>query len=345
MALRHGLPGLFSKSIFPRVVKISIARAGKTIGEYSLEELKVEISGGVISPNDFAWHAALPAWMTVAEVFAGLGEQVPKIQPAKEQKPVYPDWRLDPATQRQVDYLRSFGIEPKTGLTKGEASDLIDKAQNDPVAVARQEKFRATEYERKREEEVKFPSYYLRRLIRGARDEVEDCKRRKAETKSDLAPLRRRLAAAEKKQERDLLNDALVDEIQAIKDEIAEAEPTLGDYPSELQDAQEELKNNLSLRSNFWKSTFSPMGAVMVDSSDLIDYADTIDRMHDQLWTLLQDSDQHTNLRHSRSTGQGLARLGQERTACVLRDAKDVFPRCVEEKSSPTDKPTKCRQR
>lgn len=263
-------------------MKISIARAGKTLGEYSLDSLKAELRAGTISPNDFAWHEALPAWMTVAEVFAGLGEQVPKIQPVKEQRPVYSDWRLDPATEKQLDYLRSFGVEPKRGLTKGDASDLIDKAQNDPVAVERQEKSRATEYERKREEEIKFPSYFLRRTIQTARDGLEDCKRQKAETKSDLAPLTRRLAAAEKKQERDLLNDALVDEIQAIKSEIEEVEATLGDYPSDLEEPQEELKCNLSLRSNFWKSTFSPMGAVMVDSSDLIDYADTIDRLHDQ---------------------------------------------------------------
>jgi hypothetical protein len=263
-------------------LKISVSRAGQTIGEYSLEALKSEISGGTISPNDFAWHDALPAWMTVAAVLAGLGEQVPRIQPVKEKKPVYSDWRLDPATQKQLDYLRSFGVEPKPGLTKGDASDLIDKAQNDPIAVDRQEKFRATEYERKREEEIKFPSYFLRRAIQATREGLEDCKRLKVDSKSQLAPLTRRLAVAEKKQERDLLNDALVDEIQAIKNEIEEIEATLGDYPSDLNDAQEELKSNLSLRSNFWKSTFSPMGAVMVDSSDLIDYADNIDRLHDQ---------------------------------------------------------------
>jgi hypothetical protein len=265
-----------------RALRITVSRAGQTLGEYSLEELKAKLSAGTISPNDFGWHEALPAWMTVAEVFAGLGEQVPRIQPAKEQKPVYSDWRLDPATEKQLDYLRSFGVELKPGLTKGDASDLIDNTQNDPIAVARQEKFRATEYERKREEEIKFPSYFLRRANQTARDGLEDCKRQKAETKSQLAPLRRRLAAAEKRQERDLLNDGLVDEIQAIKNEIEEVEATVGDYPSDLQDAQEELKTSLSLRSNFWKSTFSPMGAVMIDSSDLIDYADTIDRLHDE---------------------------------------------------------------
>lgn len=37
-------------------------------------------------------------------------------------------WRSDPATERQKKKLRFFKIRIKTGLTKGEASDLIDAA-------------------------------------------------------------------------------------------------------------------------------------------------------------------------------------------------------------------------
>jgi GYF domain 2 len=266
-------------------LKITVSRAGQTLGEYSLEELKAKLSAGTISPNDFAWHEALPTWMPVVEMLATQGEKVPEVRRIEvegQQKAPYSDWQSDAATENQLDYLRSFGIEPKPGLTKGEASDLLDKATKDPVALQRQQELRATEYERKREEEIQFPSYFLRRLIQSAREELEDCKRQKAETKSELTSLARRLAGAEKKQALDLLNDALVDEIQAIKSEIEATKQTLEDYPSNLQDAQEELKSNSSLRSNFWKSTFSKMGAVLIDSADLIDYADTIDRLHDE---------------------------------------------------------------
>jgi hypothetical protein len=195
-----------------------------------------------------------------------------------------PDWRQDPATENQISYLRSFGIEPRAGITKGEASDLIEKATKDPVALDRQAQFRAAQYERQREEEIQFPSFYLRGMIESARQELHEAKGEKGARNTELAALKRRLAAPEQRQERDLLNDAIVDEIQAIKAEIKAvgggmADTSATDY---VRDAQEELKSLIALRSNFWKSTFSKLGAVIIDSADLIDYADTIDRLHDQ---------------------------------------------------------------
>jgi multidrug efflux pump subunit AcrA (membrane-fusion protein) len=194
-----------------------------------------------------------------------------------------PDWRQEPATENQISYLRSFGIEPTPGLTKGNASDLLEKATKDPVALERQAELRARQYEQERQDEIKFPSFYLRRMIESAREELDQARGEKGATKTELACLRRRLAAAEQRQERDLLNDAIVDEIQAIKAEIKAVGGT-GDAspPDYVNDAQDELKNCVALRNNFWKSTFSKYGAVMIDSADLIDYVDTIDRLHDQ---------------------------------------------------------------
>jgi hypothetical protein len=194
-----------------------------------------------------------------------------------------PDWRQDPATENQISYLRSFGIEATPGLMKGDASDLLDKATKDPVALERQARLRSVQYERERDDEIKFPSFYLRSMIESARQELDEVKGEKGATKKELAALGGRLAAAEQRQERDLLNDAIVNEIQAIKAEIKSLGGT-GDTssPDYVKDAQDELKGCIALRNNFWKSTFSPMGAVMVDSSDLIDYADTIDLLHDE---------------------------------------------------------------
>jgi hypothetical protein len=194
-----------------------------------------------------------------------------------------PDWRQDPATENQISFLRSFGIEAQPGLTKGEASDLLEKATKDPVALERQAELRATQYERQREEEIKFPSFYLRDMIESARQELDDAKGEKGARNAEVAALRRRLAAAEQRQERDLLNDAIVDEIQAIKAEI-KAAGGIADTssPHYVIDAQNELKACIALRNNFWKSTFSKYGAVMIDTDELIDYADTIDRLHDQ---------------------------------------------------------------
>ncbi|GIK53406.1 MAG: hypothetical protein BroJett014_23790 [Planctomycetota bacterium] len=38
-------------------------------------------------------------------------------------------WREEPATQRQLAYLQQLGVEPETGLTRGQASDLIGQAR------------------------------------------------------------------------------------------------------------------------------------------------------------------------------------------------------------------------
>ena len=41
--------------------------------------------------------------------------------------PAPPSWRNDPATPRQVGLIQEFGVESETGLTKGNASKLIDE--------------------------------------------------------------------------------------------------------------------------------------------------------------------------------------------------------------------------
>jgi hypothetical protein len=40
-------------------------------------------------------------------------------------------WRDEPATEKQVDFLRRFGWRPDGPLTKGQASDLIEQFQGD----------------------------------------------------------------------------------------------------------------------------------------------------------------------------------------------------------------------
>src|SRR5205085_10905113 len=119
-------------------------------------------------------------------------------------------------------------------------------------ALERQAELRSAQYERAREDEIKFPSFYLRGIIGSARQELAEVKGEQAGTKTELASLRRRLAAAEQRQERDLLNDAIVDEIQAMKAEI-KALGEMGDTssPAYVKDAQDELKSCTALRNNF----------------------------------------------------------------------------------------------
>jgi len=42
-----------------------------------------------------------------------------------------PAWRNDPATERQIETLENMGHDIPSGLTKGEASDLIDLAMDE----------------------------------------------------------------------------------------------------------------------------------------------------------------------------------------------------------------------
>jgi hypothetical protein len=55
-------------------------------------------------------------------------------------------WRADPASDRQKQKLKYFGIRIKRGLTKGEASDLIEEAmQADPEREAAWQEFKEDE--------------------------------------------------------------------------------------------------------------------------------------------------------------------------------------------------------
>jgi hypothetical protein len=46
------------------------------------------------------------------------------------------DWRNDPATEAQIRYMVTLGIEVEDGLTKGRASELIDAAKSADLGMA-----------------------------------------------------------------------------------------------------------------------------------------------------------------------------------------------------------------
>jgi hypothetical protein len=59
------------------------------------------------------------------------------------------NWRAEPASEKQKEYLQAFGYQPKPPLTKGEASDLIEQFQNDPERQRVLDENRQAERERK----------------------------------------------------------------------------------------------------------------------------------------------------------------------------------------------------
>lgn len=268
--------------------RIFIARNGETIGDYSIDELRVGLNTGSILYGDFGWHDGLTDWLPLTDLLATLGDS-PQADPGEDRQegetPKQPSWRDDAATQKQIDYLKSFGVAPPTGLTKGEASDLIEKASNDPQALEYQSANRVREYENRRIEEARHPSYYLKDRVRVAAKELDATKASAAEAKKMISTATKRIAALEKKKlsesdEFELIT--LNNQIEDAKADIDEANATLEDHPGNLKDAQDELKNATALRSNFWKSTFKREGPVFIDSDELIDYADTIDSLYEQ---------------------------------------------------------------
>jgi len=50
---------------------------------------------------------------------------------AKKKSPPSNAWRNDPATEKQIAYLRNLGIAIESGMTKGRASDLIEMHKAD----------------------------------------------------------------------------------------------------------------------------------------------------------------------------------------------------------------------
>jgi hypothetical protein len=67
------------------------------------------------------------------------------------------DWRNDPPTEKQLNYLRSIGIDTTRIATKGEASDIIeDPARGTSMSLDAFREMRASEPRTRSSEDLKF---------------------------------------------------------------------------------------------------------------------------------------------------------------------------------------------
>jgi DNA repair exonuclease SbcCD ATPase subunit len=193
------------------------------------------------------------------------------------------DWHLDPATEKQINYLASFGITAKAGLTKGDASDLIERAQTDPNALDYQREFRAREFERGMQQRAAFPSYYLKRDISAASGELQSTKAEKHRLQAEITAKRKQLAKAEEKVQE--LHDEkkkadAQSQFEEIKSELEEAQAEQANSADELTDAQNDLRRAKSRRLNFWKATFKQHWILLDGSEELSEFGDTIDKLY-----------------------------------------------------------------
>lgn len=68
------------------------------------------------------WAFRLVAW--VLGLF-GIGKRKPQAAPVSQMR-VTVEWGDDPATDKQLGFIRHLGGNPSDGLTKSAASDMID---------------------------------------------------------------------------------------------------------------------------------------------------------------------------------------------------------------------------
>jgi hypothetical protein len=263
-------------------VTIYVYRNGEEIRSWPEEEFRALISSGEILPDDYFRHEGTTEWSLVSSYIPSNqqeADRLPKTPAAK----VHHDWRLDPATEKQINYLASFGVAAPVGLTKGEASDLIDRCTNDPEALARQAQLRETRYEQEKRDRAAFPSSYLKADIASAARELDAIKERRNKTRSEISAKKKQLAASQRKFEQAANDDERADiqvEIDNIKTDLEAAESELGDFPVELEDAQADLKVARSRRLSFWKATFKEDWALTEEENRLIEFADTIDQLY-----------------------------------------------------------------
>jgi hypothetical protein len=281
-------------------MEIYIARNRAIISQYSRKELQAKIASGEISTKDFAWHEGLPDWVPLGSISATLNE--PKVvvideagssanetapdETKPKKKVLRHDWRSEPATDKQKDYLESFGIAVIEGLTKGDASELIDRAKAAPAALETQQKIREAKYAEQRRIQAQYPSYHLKEMIASAVKDLEETKKAKREAKALLTKKNKELAAAQQKRasatdEFDQIT--LNDEIKDIEQEAGEAEEHFD--RTSVEEAKSDLKYYTALRIKFWTTTFSyaGIGALSPEDTDgLLDYTETLDRLYNE---------------------------------------------------------------
>jgi hypothetical protein len=144
-----------------------------------------------------------------------------------------------PATERQLDYLNSFGITQPTGLTKAEASNMIKRSLDDPAARERQNRIRAVEFEKSQREREAFPSYYLKQDLVATERELSAQKRECDKKKEELSQYRRELADVQCRLEKadEIEPTALRQQIASTRELIESIESEVSDQPTEIKEA------------------------------------------------------------------------------------------------------------
>jgi hypothetical protein len=277
---------------------IHVSRNGQEIAQ--LDEEKEILSGlrdGTLLMDDYYWCEGMSDWKNLSTLEISKGALATAAQKDALKRAGLPFDDLttkaqvsamfhttgpnDPATENQKEYLKSFGITPKEGLTKGEASDLIERAEDDPAACETRNRLQLANYEEQRTREAEFPSYHLKQMIASAAKDSEEAKKEKREAKALLNRRNKKLASAQQKRASttdEFEQMELDNEIKDLENEASEAEEAFDNIS--VEEARDELKYESGLRIKFWKATF-PSGGHSLNIEDwegLADYNEAINR-------------------------------------------------------------------
>lgn len=281
---------VISEPSTPSPREIQIARNGVTIGYLDLDELPDALEQAVVLPTDHGWHRGLTEWRLLSELVSPVPAKSQALPKPSGPNPAKRNWRDDPATEKQINFLKSFGVIASAGLTKGDASDLINKCQNDPQALQIQENSRMAEWEasmeRERNERAQLGAYSFRRDVDKAAAEIESMQKAEAERitakrakRAELAALRRELKTTPRESK-----EALEHQIIELDVELSALDSELPLDPSDVRYAKEDLKQLELVRVKFWRCTFKDdwiMSSDASEYSELVDVADTINRLYD----------------------------------------------------------------
>lgn len=273
---------------------IHVARRGEEIGTFENEsDILNGLRNGTLLMDDYYWCEGMSEWKQLSALEISKNALATAAQQDALRRAGLPFDDLTtkaqvsalfssggPATEDQKSSLNTFGITIPEGLTKREASELIDRAKVAPLALETQEKF----FLEQRRIQTQYPSYHLKRIIAAATKDLEEAKKEKREAKALLNRKNKELAVAKKKRERatDEFEQLSLDtEIKDLENEASEVEEAFDTIS--VEEAKDEVTYETGLRIKFWKATFSYAGIGALKPEDvegLLDYADTADRLY-----------------------------------------------------------------
>ncbi len=120
-------------------MSILIYRNGQQFGPYGADEVRRHLEDGNLSEADLGWYDGLEEWKALPDILSNFSDQSVKrtqvirtqvLSGSRKNKPLNLDRSSELASISQKCKLTFYGIQIKEGLTKGEATMLIDKAKH-----------------------------------------------------------------------------------------------------------------------------------------------------------------------------------------------------------------------